>query len=812
MHEQNIETLRDEALRLITLEINVMKKMMDEPGVLTESKPGEMQTFDRTSAEKHIEVLAGEQNKLDELEMVLAVVGTMKAGKSTTINAIVGTEVLPNRNRPMTALPTLIRHTPGQIEPVLKFDNDQPIRSLMDVLCNSLKKKQNATLVQELSIDSDMKEIIALIESEEKFKTRYQGADEIFLFLRGLNDLVRLSRELEIDFPFADYDEIHELPVIEVEFAHLRETSQGQGRLTLLDTPGPNESGQPHLKKMLREQLGKASAVLAILDFTQLKSEADEEVRKELNEIANVTEGRLYTLVNKFDQKDRHGDTSEEVRNYVSESLMGGRIASSNVFPVSSKWAYLANRARHELHISKKLPDPTGHAWVTDFGEEALGRRWESKIDDVSEVKASADELWNDSLFHAPLESVIRTAHARADIYAVDSAAAKLVDMAERMQNLLNTRETALGKSAKELEQQINALKQDISHVEKIEKAARLNADTKLQELTKGTELVFDVVKKNIADELKIYFKEGKQLEKLALDKKNAKSINQEETASTGLSGIFANIFGNLSKASPRKSLGTDFDPDSPVIQFSDRDDADKLIKKIRKSISGIFDNAERGMKEGMTEILAAFQADFQNDVVTESKKILGAMKERLGKDGFAMELRIPSAAKLALGFSGADMLDEVIQERTRSETRTRKQKGVMGGVKRMLGGIFGGDDWGYEDYKVDVNYIEIDIRQIQKTANHSVKQAIDGLADAVGVYIKKPLNAGIDEFFTGFKESVEQIRGDLMQGIRDQEKSKSEQAALIRRLNDLKKNIPVILSDSRELKEDVEHHSGVTA
>ncbi|HBV0140261.1 TPA: antirestriction protein [Escherichia coli] len=29
--------------------------------------------------------------------MVLAVVGTMKAGKSTTINAIVGQEILPNR-------------------------------------------------------------------------------------------------------------------------------------------------------------------------------------------------------------------------------------------------------------------------------------------------------------------------------------------------------------------------------------------------------------------------------------------------------------------------------------------------------------------------------------------------------------------------------------------------------------------------------------------------------------------------------------------------------------------------------------------
>lgn len=39
-------------------------------------------------------MLNNELRKISRLEMVLAIVGTMKAGKSTTINAIVGTEVL----------------------------------------------------------------------------------------------------------------------------------------------------------------------------------------------------------------------------------------------------------------------------------------------------------------------------------------------------------------------------------------------------------------------------------------------------------------------------------------------------------------------------------------------------------------------------------------------------------------------------------------------------------------------------------------------------------------------------------------------
>lgn len=241
-HEKNIEILRSEAQRLIEMEVNLLHKMLEEPGVIAAAHKGEVQTFDRDSALKHIEVLTGEKTKLEELEMVLAVVGTMKAGKSTTINAIVGTEVLPNRNRPMTALPTLIRHTLGQVEPVLKFENNKPIHRLMGQLRVVINRTETKKTLKELLANPDMKGLLELIQSGGSPKRFYKGADAIFEFLKGLNDLVRLCQELGVDFPFSDYDEIHELPVIEVEFAHLRETAQTAGSLTLLDTPGPNVS------------------------------------------------------------------------------------------------------------------------------------------------------------------------------------------------------------------------------------------------------------------------------------------------------------------------------------------------------------------------------------------------------------------------------------------------------------------------------------------------------------------------------------------------------------------------------------------
>ena len=78
--------------------------------------------FDDKTVPEMKNVLQGEYAKLENFEVVLAVVGTMKAGKSTTINAIVGKEILPNRNRPMTSLPTLIAHKKDQKEPVISCD------------------------------------------------------------------------------------------------------------------------------------------------------------------------------------------------------------------------------------------------------------------------------------------------------------------------------------------------------------------------------------------------------------------------------------------------------------------------------------------------------------------------------------------------------------------------------------------------------------------------------------------------------------------------------------------------------------------
>lgn len=801
MHEKNIDLLCEEARRLLKTEIDFLKKMQDESGVIVQAHEGESQTFDRDSILKHGEVLKGELTKLEELEMVLAVVGTMKAGKSTTINAIVGTEVLPNRNRPMTALPTLIRHTPGQTEPVLKFDNNTPINDLMSTLHKIVQSSKAKDYVDDLKRNPDMEELIALIDRKATFKPIYQGSESIFWFLKSLNDLVRLCGDMQVDFPFTSYDEIHEMPVIEVEFVHLREMKATNGRLTLLDTPGPNEAGQQHLRKMLKEQLTKASAVLAILDFTQLKSDADAEVRRELEEIAGVAEGRLFTLVNKFDQKDRHGDDEEQVKAFVSEKLMEGRIEKSHVFPVSSKWGYLANRARNELFVNKKLPDATEHSWVVDFAEEAFGRRWESKIGDAEEVKHAADELWKDSLFTEPMEKVIHAAHAGAAAYAIDSAAAKLIDIAKRADNFLGLRESALTKSARELQKHIAELQKDMEKIAASEKVTVNKVNEMLAGLTKGTGALFGQIEKNALETLATYFKEGKRQERILAEEK--KRSKKSETEDHWGGGLFSSTLRSISSSSRKSSssIDVDFDPSSPIIKFDGQKEARVLLQKIKDSVDKEVRLAEDAMRTATGQLLRDFRSHFRDDVAKSAQDILGSLESRMHGDGFAIQISVPDIKLLSLSLSASDVLESAIKEKSKKVSRRRRQDGVWGKVC----GFFGTSDWGWEEYEATQKHFEVDIRKVQKSVMDGIKSTFDGLDRSLSDQIEAPLRKEVDNFFDTFKSKVELIRGDLLQSIRDQENSKAEKEALSKRLASLKKNIPSILNDSLELKADVE-------
>ncbi|HHU7396840.1 TPA: dynamin family protein, partial [Escherichia coli] len=750
MHEKNIALLCDEADRLLQLNINLLRQMVEEPDVLSDSKNENRLLFDKQKALKRIEELEGEQIKTARREMVLAVVGTMKAGKSTTINAIVGQEILPNRNRPMTSVPTLIRHVPGKTEPVLHLEHIQPVRNLLITLQEKLATPAGQQVAQTLQQTGDTRELLDILTDDGWLKNEYHGEEEIFTGLASLNDLVRLAAAMGTEFPFDEYAEVQKLPVIDVEFSHLVGMDACQGTLTLLDTPGPNEAGQPQMEVMMRDQLQKASAVLAVMDYTQMNSKADEDVRKELNAIADVSTGRLFVLVNKFDEKDRNGDGADAVRQKVPAMLNSDVLPASRVYPGSSRQAYLANRALHELRKNGTLP--VDEAWVDDFVREAFGRMKKDYVCKDSELATEgATDLWECSLIDQLITEVILSSHSRAAALAVDSAAAKLMQNAENISEYLSLRHQGLMQSIQSLQAHITSLLEDIREIADCQEQVTADVRMAMEEIDARTRELLTGVCTSLEEELNDYFRSGKRKEQQMLEEENSAQPRERNAFA-----FFHDIFGTGNQHDRMR----DFDPDSPEIKFSDRREALELMTQIESTVTSLHREAEAQFRPELEKIVSGIETGFRGTALYATENIAGRINTRLEDEGFTVKISFPAVSQLQTRLAVKTNLSALMEERTETVTRRRRQSGLWG----KICGAFGTSDWGWETYKEDVSRSVININTVRKEVMSLTRAYFGELQASIEQDINQPVRQEIDAFFCAFREKVEQLRNTLIQ------------------------------------------------
>ncbi|XTF31660.1 dynamin family protein [Escherichia coli] len=791
MHEKNIALLCDEADRLLQLNINLLRQMVEEPDVLSDSKNEKRLLFDKQKALKRIEELEGEQIKTARREMVLAVVGTMKAGKSTTINAIVGQEILPNRNRPMTSVPTLIRHVPGKTEPVLHLEHIQPVRNLLITLQEKLATPAGQQVAQTLQQTGDTRELLDILTDDGWLKNEYHGEEEIFTGLASLNDLVRLAAAMGSEFPFDEYAEVQKLPVIDVEFSHLVGMDECQGTLTLLDTPGPNEAGQPQMEVMMRDQLQKASAVLAVMDYTQMNSKADEEVRKELNAIADVSVGRLFVLVNKFDEKDRNGDGADAVCQKVPAMLNSDVLPASRVYPGSSRQAYLANRALHELRKNGTLP--VDEAWVDDFVREAFGRMKKDYVCKDSELATEgATDLWEGSLIDQLITEVILSSHSRAAALAVDSAAAKLMQNAENISEYLSLRHQGLMQSIQSLQAHITSLLEDIREIANCQEQVTADVRMAMEEIDARTRELLTGVCTSLEEELNDYFRSGKRKEQQMLEEENSAQPRERNAFA-----FFLDIFGTGNQHDRMR----DFDPDSPEIKFSDRREALELMTQIESTVTSLHREAEAQFRPELEKIVSGIETGFRGTALYATENIAGRINTRLEDEGFTVKISFPAVSQLQTRLAVKTNLSALMEERTETVTRRRRQSGLWG----KICGAFGTSDWGWETYKEDVSRSVININTVRKEVMSLTRAYFGELQASIEQDINQPVRQEIDAFFCAFREKVEQLRNTLIQSSEDHKRDQQAQERLTRRLQALNERVPELITDSKALREELE-------
>jgi hypothetical protein len=313
--------------------------------------------------------------------------------------------------------------------------------------------------------------------------------------------------------------------------------------------------------------------------------------------------------------------------------------------------------------------------------------------------------------------------------------------------------------------------------------------------ITQKTDSLLKEAQKQLQTSLKEYFKSGKSKEKEEFDA--LQETQQPAQQSTlGLISAFMNSLGGTKR--PR---GQDFDPNEPEMKFTERAKAEAFVKQIEDSVTELLADTEQQIKPTLVEIVSGIEKSFQSTAVEAADRIAKQINARLEDDGFTVHITFPDAKQLQTQLSVRTRMTNLLEEKTFSETRSRRKDNVWGKFCKM----FNTDDWGWEDYTVNVTRSVVDIRKIEKAVNAQTKNHFAELNQAIDTSINQPIAKTIENFFVNFKGKVEQLRNTLIQSTKDHQNDQKKQEQLTERLQELKRITPDMLRDSKALKEELE-------
>lgn len=344
--------------------------------------------------------------KIQKLELTLTIVAPTSAGKSTIINAIAGQDLLPSRNDAMTILPTEI---------VFNCEVTQPRLIVEEALTIQLQSfwqqlyKITQTLGFEKAIeqmnneDFPRKDLLKELFSQPTvtFSTQVEDSKRIQSTLIKVNDIFRLCNIFGVATEFLS--SLQKIPRIEVPFPMYVSSLNILGTLALVDTPGPNEVKSLNLVNIIKDRLKASAMILLVLDYTKIGQTAPEEVKRLVDEIAEVKgRDRVYLIVNKIDQRDPKNSqdlTTEQVFELIKTKYEITNV-DNRVFELSGRQAFLAANFWRELDISHNKEIREMGA-VEALGVEYYANSWEEKQSDIAlgEIQKAAKKIWEISKF-----------------------------------------------------------------------------------------------------------------------------------------------------------------------------------------------------------------------------------------------------------------------------------------------------------------------------------------------------------------------------------------------------------------------------
>jgi GTPase Era involved in 16S rRNA processing len=717
--------------------------------------------------------VADATRNVSDLELRMAIVAPMKAGKSTIINAIVGQELLPSRNAAMTTLPTEIIFDPQLAEPVLILTPQ-----IQDIFRDTFSALQRKIAELGLSrVQERMAQYPHLAKLPEKIQgmtgiaidSKISGRLSIINSLRALNDIIRLCSVLD---PLSDpLQSLIDVPRIYSPFyrSGITEKADIAGKLVIVDTPGPNEAGENlKLVNVVAEQLQASSVILIVLNFTELNTKAEEEIKKDVERVIELRgKDNLYVLVNKVDQRKEGDMTPEQVRQFVAAEFgIGEGAQNDRVFEISARWAFSAANFLGEAQQNPGA-DVMQLKTARSLAQDVFPLDWEEELQEttVAQLQKKAEKLWNKSGFDAFLTNAINALMTEAAPRCITSslkiAKGRLLELLEDTQ----LRSRAINEDGEKLRWEVAALDEDIDSIE--------NCRNSLQEI--------EQIKSDLQEQLNSILEKLQQEGKLSVETYLLEDEQQvgdfvQKGGTTGR--IFANWISQQKQevATESKRLSSmEFTTLREAEEFAAlavsyaKRRVDLLLEKVQENTGQVIDEARQKMMNFLDE---------------QTRPIIERARERLNEN-FNLNLSLPN-----LRFD-SDYYIDLNKPLVIRHTRTIDQgySEVVRTKRSFLHFLwlvpFEITEKVKRPHKTE-NFYTVSLQGIIYEINKLIDQRISDIKNGISNYLDEDFQQRIDDFFNDLDAYLNNYRNSLKQAQVDQQLSIEAKTKLIQALNSL--------------------------
>lgn len=708
---------------------------------------------------------------VEDLELRMAIVAPMKAGKSTIINSIIGQEILPSRNTAMTTLPTEIIFDANLTEPLLILSPEirEVFQRTFFALQDRIRKLGKERVQEKIAQYPHLDDLVSRIETkpEGSIPEKILGRQRVINNLGALNDIVRLCSLLD---PLADpLQYLTDVPRIYTPFWRSQKSAQANllGNLVIVDTPGPNEAGENlRLANVVSEQLQNSSLVLLVLDFTQLRTEAAEKVKQDVQKVIDLRgQENLYVLINKVDQRRKGDMTPQEVQKFVAGELgIGNSDDTDRVFEVSARWAFSAANFMQELQQHPNI-SVTEIKTAQALAQEVFGIVWEEQLEDatVEYLEKQAERLWKKSGFAPFLEKTVSALMEEAAPRCIVSALKVAHGCLEKLHDDVHLQSSAINQDEAEICKQVGFLEEDLQRIEECRNRLQ-EVDTIKAQLDQELNKILEALKKEAKISLETYFNEEKY--------QRADFLHKGGIA-------LQNFFNQFSKQFKSSTISqTD-----GLIEFKSYQEAEEFAEQAlvypKQRANLLLEN----VREQVRKRIEQSRQDLTELLERASRPIIERAHERLNET-FNVNLSLPT-----LSLNSEDV--KLLKPRIKSNTRWVEQGYEYKTVKKRKF-----THWLWlvpKEEKIRVrkpnqkeDYYTVSLQEIINESNQSIERTVKNIKQGINQCLDEDFKQQIDKFFNNLDHELSNYCDSLKQAQVAQKLSLDEKATLVSVLNSL--------------------------